>query len=159
LTFIEAARAAGLSAKNGLQALEARDRGCVQCTTDTSFAGSVNMDEAYRATEGQFNRWDYGLGFRIGAEEFAVWIEPHSATSAREVTTMLRKLQWLKDKIATDDFEGLRILTDRARRAGLRQFWWVTVGKISIRPGTQEANRLAKAGLNFPCRTVKLGRG
>lgn len=116
------------------------------------------MDDAYRIAEGQSNRWDYGIGYRVELDEFAVWIEPHSATSDREVATMLRKLQWLKDKLATEDFEALRKLTEKAGSANFKKFWWVTSGKIGIRQGTRNANLLSKQGLNFPCRTVTLGR-
>ena len=158
LTFFEAANAARLPVNIGLAALETRDRKCVQRAAGTTFAGSVNMDEAYRQLEPQSNRWDYGLGFSIADEEFAVWIEPHSATSASEVTTMLRKLQWLKDKLASEEFQGLRKMTEKARQKGLRQFSWVAHGKIGFRKGTSDANRLSQAGLNFPCRTVTLGR-
>jgi hypothetical protein len=158
LSFIKAAMAANLPVSNGLQAVEAQDRGCMKCVAGAKFTGSVNMDEAYRVAEAQSNRWDYGLGFCMANEEFAVWIEPHSATSVREVKTMLRKLQWLKDKLATDDFEMLRGLTDKARQKNLRQFSWIAHGKIGFRQGTTEAKRLAKAGLNFPCRNVTLGR-
>jgi len=158
LNFIDAANAANLPVSDGIQAMKARDRVKVKCSAGTTLSGSVNMDEAYRVSEPQSNRWDYGLGFSKAANEFAVWIEPHSATSASEVTTMLRKLQWLKDKLSTEDFGGLRRLTEKTQRANLRPFWWVAHGKIGFRKGTTNAIRLAKAGLNFPCRQVSLGK-
>lgn len=157
MSFVDAAKAAGVPVSNGIQALEATDRATIECARGISFSGSVNLDEAYRVAEPQSNRWDYGLGFRIATEEYAVWIEPHSATSTREITKMLRKLQWLKDKLASKDFEQLSRLTKRTRIAKYRQFWWVTSGKIGIRPGTTDANRLAKNGLNFPCKRVTVG--
>jgi len=158
LTFFDAARAAGLAATTGMDGLEAGHRGIVKCAAGTSVSGSVNMDEAFRITEGQSNRWDYGLGFRMNGQEFAVWIEPHSATSAREIDTMIRKLRWLKLKLATNEFRMLWKLTENTRNKEWRQYWWVTSGPIRIRSGTREANRLASVGINFPCRNVVLGR-
>lgn len=155
---MDAAQAANLVAKAGLSAVKSQDRCCIQFATKTRCAGSVDIDEAYRIAEGQSNRWDYGIGYSVEHDEFAVWIEPHSATSGHEVTTMLRKLKWLKDKLATEDFKALRKLTENAAKNDFKRFWWVTSGKIGIRKGTKEANLLSKKGLNFPCRTVTLGR-
>jgi len=94
----------------------------------------------------------------MNGQEFAVWIEPHSATSAREIDTMIRKLRWLKLKLATNEFRMLWKLTENTRNKEWRRYWWVTSGPIRIRSGTREANRLASVGINFPCRNVVLGR-
>lgn len=157
MTFVEAAKVAKVQVADGIQALEAPHRLMVQCAKGIKFSGSVNLDEAYRMAEPQSNRWDYGLGFKMANTEYAVWIEPHSATSTHEITTMLRKLMWLKGKLASDEFAQLYGLTQKTRNARMRQFWWVTSGKISIRPGTTAAVKLAKGGLNFPCRRVTVG--
>ena len=158
MTFIAAADAANLPVEKGLSAVNADDRVCIQFADRTSCTGSVDMDDAYRIAEGQSNRWDYGIGYRVENDEFAVWIEPHSATSDREVATMVKKLKWLKNKLAQEDFEALRKLTEKAAKKGFKRFWWVTDGKIGIRKGTKDTNLLSKQGLNFPCRMVTLGR-
>lgn len=159
MSFIDAASAAGLTPSAGLQKLEKGDRKCVRKQNGTVFSGSVNIDDSYRAIEPQANRWDYGIGCQVDGVEFAVWVEPHSATSTHEISTVLKKLQWMKDKLAMQEFSELRQLTERTRQKGLRQFWWVTTGRINIRSGTPQANKLAQAGLNFPCKLANLDRG
>jgi hypothetical protein len=158
LNFSDATTEAGLSAKLGLQGLKSVDRQCVKKVPAATITGSIDLDDTFRAAEAQANRWDYGVGFSLAGIDYATWIEPHSATSVSEISTMIRKLQWLRDKLGTDDFDHLRRLTEKTRAAGLRQYWWVTLGKISFRPGTNDANRLARAGLNFPRRAVTLGK-
>ena len=159
MKFSDAVRQAGLTPSEGLQGLEEGDRKCIRKQSRTIFNGSVNIDASYREIEPQANRWDYGIGCQVDGVDFAVWVEPHSAASEHEISMMLRKLQWMKDKLATQKFEELRKLTEQTRKKGLRQFWWVTTGRINIRNGTPQANRLAQAGLNFPRKELNIDGG
>lgn len=75
----------------GLQALKSHSSKITfgdphQCT------GSVDIDNTVRAKYPQANRWDYCLCYRSQV----YFVEVHSANT-REVSTVLRKLEWLKD--------------------------------------------------------------
>jgi hypothetical protein len=135
--------------------MKSRDRPCV---TAISLVGSVDVDAAFQHIEAQANRWDYGVGFEVDTVHFAAWIEPHSATSPREISVMIRKLRWMKDKLSTEEFKQLRRLTSRTTEKGWRAFWWVTLGRVGFRSGSREANRIALAGLNFPCKCAEVGK-
>jgi hypothetical protein len=155
LTYLDALTQAGLVGRNGLQGMKSKDRVCVRADAPV---GSIDVDDAFRHTEAQANRWDYGIGFEVDSAHFAAWVEPHSATSSGEISVMIRKLQWMRDKLSTDEFERLRKLTSRTTDRGWRSFWWVTQGRVGFRVGTREANRIAAAGLNFPCKCAELGK-
>lgn len=158
MTFRAAVQATGLTPSDGLQAIAADHKVCIVTKKGGAKpTGSVDMDAAYSAKEPHANRWDYGIGFQLGGTEFTVWVEPHSATSSHEVTTMIKKLLWLKEKLGAPDFLQLRLLTDQTGKANQRRFWWVTAGKINIRRGTVQEKQLAKFGLNYPVRSFRLG--
>lgn len=120
--------------------------------------GSVDMDEGYRAAEPESPRWDYGLGLqRRGESEFAVWVEPHPASSTGEVARIIAKLDWLEGKLAQAEFIALKALTDKAAQSGVFRFHWLAMtGDIRIRPGSREALMLAKRGLRLPTRYLAL---
>ena len=143
--------------KAGLDAVQENDRKYLGCEMGCKVAGSVNLDEAYRVANPYSNRWDYGVGFSVGKEEFATWIEPHSATSEREVGVMVRKLTWLKDKLSTAEYSELLAMTEKTGKNGYRKYWWVAPGRIGFRKGTSSARQLSIAGLNFPSKDMRIG--
>lgn len=157
MTYLEAAQAAQLTAQAGLGALAHRSR-AVTRLPGVTISGNLDLDDAFRSSEPQANRWDYGVGYIFKREHLAVWIEVHGATSAGEVKTMTRKLIWLKTMLARNEFRALSTLTERNDRHGFRRYWWIAPGKIGFRRGSREERVLAQAGLNFPCREVTLGR-
>jgi hypothetical protein len=118
----------------------------------------VAVDTHYRTSEPKSSRWDYVIGFDRDGVDYVVWVEPHSATSTHEITTMINKFKWLRDKLALDDYGQLRLLTERTGQARLRKYWWVTTGKINIRRGTPQEKRLAIVGLNYPVALFRLGQ-
>lgn len=159
MNFEEATKMAKLSSVAGLGALSSRDKPCIKIARGFGQPlGSIDIDENFRPAEPQANRWDYAVGFEIKSELCVVWVEPHSATSTHEITTMLNKLEWLKCKLRSEPFYGLRKLTDHSGKMNLRRFWWVTAGKVNIRRGTPQEKRLAQAGLNFPVSNFTLGK-
>ena len=89
----------------GKRALERRHGILVVCNDPTRLTGSIflNFALAQFPEHAQAPRWDYGLGYKpqANAEEQAVWIEVHSATT-REVGAVLRKLKWLQDWLNSD---------------------------------------------------------
>lgn len=98
-------------------AVENRYRKVMQASRKTTKnTGSVDIDSAFKTSEPQDNRWDYGMGLlQLGVTECAVWIEPHPASEG-DVKTMLKKLEWLRAKINRPEFSELNQLT-QARRA------------------------------------------
>ena len=78
--FEQAAHAAGLPCANGKSAVESRYRGLIESkSAKATFTGSVDMDAAFKASEGKLNRWDYGLGLQApNGPECAGWEEPDS---------------------------------------------------------------------------------
>lgn len=154
--FEKAATAAGLTAAPGKSAVENRYRGSVEGkTADTRFTGSLDMDAAFKQVEPEANRWDFGIGMRKpGKQEFAVWVEPHSASSLGEVKTILAKLDWLQGKLDQPEFRQLKALTDACAAQGHRRFHWMATARVGIRPGSREANMLAARGMNPPSTRV-----
>ena len=84
----------------------------------------------------------------------AVWVEPHPASSNREVKVVLAKLDWLKSKLRLAAFEPLKVLTDECVAQGVRPYRWMASGHVGIRPGSREANLLARAGMDLPSQQV-----
>lgn len=79
----------------GLQALGANSLR-VTMTAASRAVHSVDLDRALRQQYPNDPRWDYGVEWRRGRAHEIAWLEVHPATSG-EVTTVLRKLQWLKN--------------------------------------------------------------
>lgn len=64
----------------------------VQLSDTSKCSGSVDIDACTTEKYPQSNRWDYGLCYR----EKVYFMEVHTANTG-EVSTVIRKLQWLKD--------------------------------------------------------------
>ena len=156
--FEAAAEAAGLSPRRGKSAVKGQYQAGIACRTGWVFTDSVDVDTAYLAAEPESVRWDYGLGLEAGPRrEMAVWVEPHPASSAREVAKVIAKLDWLEAKLALAKYKGLRDLTDKASVAGVRRFHWLAMtGGMRIRPGSKEAALLSSRGLRLPQRYLEL---
>lgn len=156
--FHKAAEAAGLSTARGKSAVKGQYQAGITCRADWTFTDSVDVDLAYTAAEPESVRWDYGLGLNAGPlGEIAVWVEPHPASSTRDVAKVIAKLDWLEAKLALATYKGLRALTDKAAAAGVRRFHWLAMtGDIRIRPGSREANLLSRRGLQLPRRHLEL---
>jgi hypothetical protein len=107
----------------------------------------VNLDHALRLAHPNAHRWDYAIGICVNPrEDIVFWVEVHPASSLH-VNEVLRKLQWLKDWLASD-------APALARLPG--RFRWVASGKISFRHGSREEKRIAQRGLRFPSRRLNL---
>jgi hypothetical protein len=156
--FESAATAAGLKAFPGKSAVKSLYQPGIAIGPGLSFTASVDIDLACQAAEPQANRWDYGLGLRDQkGEEFAVWIEPHPASSTGEVAKIIAKLDWLERKLAQPGFKGLKALTQKSAQANVPRFHWLAMtGDIRIRPGSREAALLSKRGLRLPSRHLVL---
>ncbi len=156
--FESAATAAGLKAMPGKSAVKGQYQAGITCGPGLSFNASVDIDQGYQAAEPQANRWDYGLGLKTRkGDEFAVWVEPHPASSTSEVAKIMAKLDWLEHKLAQPDFKGLDTLTQKSAQADVPRFHWLAMtGAIRIRPGSREAALLSRRGLRLPSRHLVL---
>lgn len=157
--FEAAAVRAGLSCLAGKASVEAGYRPQIAVRHGYAHTGSIDLDDAFRTSEPNATRWDYGLGLHASdGTELAIWVEPHPASSSKEVDQMLGKLSWLKAKLDSTPFRGLRALRDATQKQGAHPYRWLTTlsGRICIAPGSKEARRLAQAGLDRPRRQLLL---
>jgi hypothetical protein len=152
-TFTDAVKAApspvAAALRSGKQALSRAHRRQVVCEDEARLTGSIDLDAALAQDpeHANANRWDYGLGYKDpGGRESAVWVEVHSAETS-EVSTVIRKLRWLKDYLPTN-CPALWALT-RATREELR-FVWVASGRYAILPNSPQIRALRAAGLDPP---------
>ena len=97
--------------------------------------GSVDIDECVKAKYPNANRWDYCIGY----DNKAYFVEVHSANTS-EVSTMLNKLQWLKDWLNSSAPELNKI---KAKPP----YYWVMSGKYAILPNSSQARQIAAAGI------------
>lgn len=156
--FATAATNAGLNVEVGKQAVDGRYRDRISATKGNKFTNSVDLDNHFKASEGASPRWDFAVGIKSDANgELTFWIEPHPANSTGEVNTMIAKLNWLKNKLDTPQFAGLKRLRDAAVAAHTDPYRWLaTDGPIRITAGSREARMLARHGLGMPSREVVL---
>jgi hypothetical protein len=151
MTFQQAVQAtASVQAyyRRGLQALPNNYAKRIECANTQQLTGSINVDEALRATEPNSPRWDYGIGLSRKSAESAIWVEVHPASSTG-VTDMLAKLQWLRNWLRAKA-PALDALTQS-------DYYWVsTDATIAITPNSPQARRLAAAGLRGPKRVLPL---
>lgn len=134
----------------GLGALRKRDRQSARSRDPRSLAGSVDLDEALRESEPNAERWDYGIGYREGRDEHAIWVEVHPANS-RHVGKVIAKARWLKRWLDANARELLRMTRPRDG------FVWVASRRVGLPRGSPEARQLAEAGVSFPRTEVELG--
>ena len=155
--FQQFATEAGLHASAGKQAMSAGYRGQVTVAGRYRFTESVDLDQHFSNAEPNANRWDYGVGFKHENGEFIIWIEPHPASSSKEVDVILKKLAWLKSKLRSRDYDGLYKLTYAREDKNKRPFRWIYSGAMNIKRGSKEAKRLAQKGMKLPERRIEIG--
>ncbi len=142
--------------KQGKSALEARHRPRITCSDPARITASVDLDKALvkLPAHAQAPRWDYGLGHREAAgAEVAVWVEVHTA-SMSEVTTVLRKLDWLKHFLRSDCADVWKLTLKGAKDR--QRFVWIAASGVHINRNSPQARRLASAGLRLPHSQLQL---
>jgi hypothetical protein len=73
-----------------------------------------------------------------------------------EVKVMIAKLDWLKEKLKTPEFVGLKLLTAASVDCGHDPYVWIATSTIAIRSGSREARQLELAGLKPPVRRLNI---
>lgn len=154
-SFSAACAGAGLTANAGLGAMRRSDAAGVAFGVGAARVGSVDVDAHFLSAEPNSNRWDYLIGVKVGGTDAAFWIESHPASSTSDAKVMLKKLNWLKQKIGTAGWAQLKQLTIKAQSHG-HAFRWFTTGSIRIRPGSPEALLISGAGLDQPRKRVQI---
>ena len=121
--------------REGLQALKREHRKVIHIDEYVALTGSVDLDDALREQCPEEPRWDYGIGFRRGNREKAVWLEVHPAGNAKDVQAVLRKAQWLDEKLNH---------VPRLRKMSRRPYCWVASGRSTITKSTRASRLLAQ---------------
>ncbi len=145
---VAATPAVAAAYRAGLQALPANDRARIACSRPRRLTGSIHLDHALAASHPNAPRWDYGIGYRRGSDEWAVWVEVHPASSTG-IGGMLAKLAWLKTWLQ-GEAPKLHAITKGD------YYWLSTDGPIAITANSPQAKRLALAGLRGPRRQLSL---
>ena len=138
----------GLAYQTGLSALAESHRRSITCEEEQRLTGSVNLDQALQenSNHADKNRWDYGIGYvPPQGNEKAIWIEAHSATE-KEVSTILKKHQWLLDWLNSET-EMLRKITVEDASGG--SFYWLGIRGVFISKRSPSLKRLAKRGIRL----------
>lgn len=158
--FQAAAHAAKLDADThfsaGLGAIKGCYRPCIQARDTRMLRGSLDLDGALETIEPGNHRWDYGIGLQLvgNGPEIAVWVEFHPASTS-EVDVVLKKLDWLREKLRV--FKQLGKLTQTAAQTGVRNFHWLPTGSgVHIPSHTPQARRLAAQGLTVTASVLRL---
>ena len=132
----------------GLQALDEGDRGKIRYDNPRNLTGSVNLDKALENLHPNDPRWDYGIGYRVINNEYAVWVEVHPASS-QHVEEVLRKLNWLKNWLGCHGTALLRLPS---------AYFWLSTGTVALSPHSPQRRRLSQAGLRGPQSILNLDR-
>lgn len=130
--------------KTGLTALGAYSSK-VTVTDTRHLQGSIDIDACTTASYPNANRWDYAFAYK--GEVF--FIEVHGADSS-EVSTVKKKLQWLKNWLQQQAPE-----IDKLKAKKLPPFYWVQSKDFAI-PKTSRQYRAAKAAGLIPIPKLKL---
>ena len=127
--------------QTGLGALRAQDRTRIRAEDTRKITGSVDVDTALRDVEPEANRWDFGLAYQHAnrEKEFVYWIETHTG-SDREISVVLRKVEWLRGWFNGDGAELAKFE---------REIVWIPSGATSFRRGTKQVKQLADKGVIY----------
>ncbi len=136
--------------------MKAEYQAAVSMSSPWTHTESVDLDAHFENSEPSACRWDYGIGIRNNDTELVVWVEPHPASSTGEVKRLVEKVTWLRHKFELPEFEKLKNLTDATIAAHHSPYRWLHSGSLQIARGSKEARTLARAGIDFPARQLKL---
>lgn len=118
----------------------------VQLSDTSKCSGSVDIDACTTEKYPQLNRWDYALGYK----EKVYFVEVHTANTG-QVSTVLRKLQWLKDWLNTEAPE-----LNKLKAQEQTPFVWIQTNGFSILKNSKQYREVVQAGLK-PIAKLVLG--
>ena len=132
--------AATIDIKSGYQAgLKAlgQDSNKIKLGKTSACGGSVDIDASVKALYPKSNRWDYCFAYK--GEVF--FVEVHSAITS-EVSTVIKKLQWLKDWL-TEKAPQLKIKQATTRTP----FYWIQSSNFNIPITSRQYRTVVQAGI------------
>jgi hypothetical protein len=97
--------------------------------------GSVDIDTCTTRKYPNANRWDYALAY----SQKVYFVEVHSANTS-QVSTVLRKLQWLKDWLNSDAPEINKLKAQQP-------YYWIMSNNNQILRGSSQARQISQTGL------------
>lgn len=118
----------------GLQALGAYSLK-VKLVTPILCDGSVEIDECVKSIYPNDSRWDYCLSYK-GTVYF---VEVHTANT-REVSAVIKKLQWLKDWLIA---KVPQLNSLKAKQP----YYWIQSSNYAILANSPQARSIAQVGL------------
>jgi len=126
--------------KNGLQALERKDKSKIKVNASRDLKGSVYIDKCLERCHPNAPRWDYVFGYK----DRVYYVEVHPADNTRKVGEVTAKLQWLKQwrRLSAQNLEDLE---------GQSTYHWISTGKTasSVKRG-KYLQILAQNGIRGP---------
>ena len=120
--------------KVGLGAL-GQYRNKINAADTRLFNGSVDIDNFTSRKYPNANRWDYALAY----SQKVYFVEVHSANTS-QVSTVIRKLKWLKDWLYSFAPEINKLKAQQP-------YYWIMSNNNQILRGSSQARRLSQAGL------------
>ena len=122
--------------KNGMEAVQKKDRALFDTTIRLAFSDSLELDDAVKLGREQENRWDYLLGHDPSGDVVA--IEPHSAKTD-EITTVIKKKSAAREQLKAHLAEGKRVT----------RWLWVASGKVHFADTEKTRRLLDQQGIQF----------
>ena len=125
--------------KAGLQAIPTNDRKKVELTDTRKCGGSLFIDQCLvdQKLFAQDNRWDYAIDYN-GEVYF---LEVHSAKTD-EVSTVIKKLDWLKQWITNNAPE-----INKLKAKSKTPYYWVQTEGYHIMPGSAQERAANQKGI------------
>lgn len=121
----------------GLQAILQRDRSKISLYDTRACEGSVDIDSCLTRKYPSDNRWDYCLSYK--GEVF--FVEVHTASSS-EVSTVIRKLSWLKNWLNSEAPE-----INKLKAKSVTPYYWVQSSGYHIPPRSRQYREADRAGI------------
>jgi hypothetical protein len=122
--------------QDGLGAMRAGDRDCIEIELRPEFGHSIDLDEALREGHDREHRWDYLLGHEPTSAVIAV--EPHSAKDD-ELSRVIAKRKAARDQ-----------LSGHLRANGRIAVWlWVASGRVRFADTEKTRRILDQNGIQF----------
>ena len=125
--------------KTGLGAVKGEYRKRITAKDTRLFMGSLDIDAAKEKVEAEDNRWDYAIEYN--GEVF--FIEVHSGATS-DVSTILHKLEWLKQWLKT---EAKAIAELRTKR--VTPYYWLLTKSYNIVKSSRENRKLAQSKIKI----------
>ena len=123
--------------EKGLGAVKGEYRNRITAEEPRFFNGSLDIDKAKSKAEPTANRWDYAIEYN--GEVFFVEIHPGST---RDVSIILKKLEWLKQWLKNEAKAIDMLKTKRAT-----PYFWIHTGACRILKQSSKGKQLAQRGI------------